>query len=74
MSKRLALVIGSSLYRDETLSRLVSPDADVGALADTLLDPEMGGFDDVKLLVNMVSYTVRKEISEFFSRKTWNLM
>jgi uncharacterized caspase-like protein len=70
MSRRLALVIGSSLYRDDTLSRLVSPDADVGALADTLLDPEMGGFDDVKLLVNMVSYTVRREISEFFSRKT----
>ena len=70
MSKRLALIVGSGLYRDETLSRLISPDADVGALADTLLDPEMGGFDDVKLLVNMVSYTVRKEISNFFSRKT----
>ena len=70
MSKRLALIIGNSLYRDTTLSRLVSPDADVGALTDALLDPELGGFDDVKLLVNSASYIVRTEIVNFFSRKT----
>ena len=70
MSKRLALIIGNSLYRDKTLSKLSSPDADVGALTDTLLDPSLGGFDDVKLLVNSASHIVRREIFNFFSRKT----
>jgi ABC-type glycerol-3-phosphate transport system substrate-binding protein/outer membrane protein assembly factor BamD (BamD/ComL family) len=70
LSKRLALIIGNSLYRDKTLSKLSSPDADVGALTDTLLDPSLGGFDDVKLLVNSASHIVRREIFNFFSRKT----
>ncbi len=70
MSKRLALIVGNSLYRDETLSRLTSPDADVGALTDTLLAPELGGFDDLKLLVNSASHIVRREIFNFFSKKS----
>jgi uncharacterized caspase-like protein len=69
VSQRLALIIGSSIFRDGTLSRLLSPDADVGSLADILLDPEIGGFDDVKLLVNMTSSTIRRTISEFFAKK-----
>ncbi|NIW43391.1 MAG: SUMF1/EgtB/PvdO family nonheme iron enzyme, partial [Gammaproteobacteria bacterium] len=69
MSQRLALIVGNSLYRDEKLAKLTSPEADVGAFADALLDQEMGGFDDVKLLVNMASHTVRRAISDFFSRK-----
>jgi hypothetical protein len=69
MSARLALIIGNSLFRDETLTKLKKPDADVGALADLLLDPEVGGFDDAKLLVNMSSTAVRRAISEFFTGK-----
>ena len=70
MSQRLALVIGNSIYRDPALSGLTSPGADVGALADILLSPEIGGFDDVKLLVNTSSATLRRSISSFFSQKT----
>ncbi len=69
MSKRLALIIGNSLYRDKTLSRLTAPDADVGAFQDALLDPGLGGFDDVKLIFNSASHVVRKEIFNFFAGK-----
>jgi hypothetical protein len=49
---RLALVIGNSQYADSKLARLVTPIDDVGALADVLRAPEMGAFDDVKVLID----------------------
>jgi uncharacterized caspase-like protein len=70
MAQRLALIIGNSVYLDSTLSRLLTPDADVGALGELLLDPERGGFDDVKVMVNMSSHVVRRAIASFFSKKT----
>jgi uncharacterized membrane protein/tetratricopeptide (TPR) repeat protein len=70
MSRRLALIIGNSLYRDKTLSKLISPDADVGALKDVLLDPELGGFDDVNLVFNSATHIVRREIFDFFANKS----
>ena len=70
MSQRLGLVIGNSLYRDSTLARLASPDADVGDLADVLLNQEVGNFDDVKVLVNVSNATARRAISDFFSDKS----
>jgi alpha-glucoside transport system substrate-binding protein len=70
MGRRLALIIGNSIFRDPSLARLLTPDADVGSLADVLLDKEIGGFDDVKLLVNMAAATLRRSISHFFSNKT----
>jgi len=69
MAMRLGLVIGNSAYRDSTLARLKTPDVDVGDLADVLLDPEVGAFDDVKVLINASSATVRRAISDFFNRK-----
>ncbi len=69
MAQRLALIIGNSVFRDQTLARLLKPDADVGALADVLLDKEVGDFNDVKLLVNMSSTQVRRAISDFYSKK-----
>ena len=70
MSQRLALIIGNSAYQDSTLSRLLTPDADVGALGEILLDQELGGFDDVNVIVNMSSHIIRREIAAFFSKKT----
>lgn len=70
MSRRLALIIGNSAYRDGTLARLLTPDIDVGALAEILLDPEVGAFDDAKVLVNMTSATVRRAISDLFAQKS----
>ena len=69
MSKRLGLLIGNSVYRDSTLVRLTAPDVDVGDLADVLLDPEVGGFDDVNVIVNVSAAIARRAISDFFSAK-----
>ena len=52
MSRKFALVIGSSDYSDRRLSRLASPEADVAGLADSLASPELGQFDEVKTLIN----------------------
>lgn len=70
MSQRLALIIGNSTYLDPTFSRLKTPDADVGALGEVLLDPELGGFDDVDVMVNMSSHIIRRAIANFFSKKS----
>ena len=69
MAQRLALIVGNSLYLDGTLSRLLTPDADVGALGELLLDPELGGFDDVKVMVNMSSHLIRRSIASFYAQK-----
>ncbi|HBX68161.1 MAG TPA: ABC transporter substrate-binding protein, partial [Chloroflexi bacterium] len=70
MGQRLALIIGNSLYSDITLARLQTPDSDVGALGEILLDPELGGFDDVNVLVNVSSHVIRRTIASFFSKRT----
>jgi hypothetical protein len=69
VGKRLGLLIGNSVYRDSTLARLAAPDVDVGDLADVLLDREVGGFDDVKVIVNVSAAIARRAISDFFSAK-----
>jgi uncharacterized caspase-like protein len=70
MGKRLALIIGNSVYQDPTLARLNAPDVDVGALHDVLKDSQVGGFDDVDLVFNSTSSNVRVAISTFFARKS----
>jgi formylglycine-generating enzyme required for sulfatase activity len=69
VGKRLGLIIGNSVYLESSLTRLLTPDVDVGSLAEVLLNPEIGGFDDVNVLVNTSSATVRRAISGFFSGK-----
>ena len=66
MSRKLALVIGNSEFEDRNLAQLVTPDADVNALAEGVTCPEIGGFDEVIALVNQPSTTVRRAISSFF--------
>jgi len=70
MGQRLALIIGNSLYSDTTLSRLLTPDVDVGALGEILLDGEIGGFDDVNVLVNMSSTIIRRAIASFYAKRS----
>jgi len=41
----------------------------VGALADVLLDAEVGGFQDAKLLVNLSTASVRRAIANFYANK-----
>ena len=67
MGQRLGLIIGNSVYLESSLTRLLTPDVDVGSLAEVLLNPEIGGFDDVNVLVNTSSATIRRAISSFFA-------
>jgi formylglycine-generating enzyme required for sulfatase activity len=69
VGQRLGLIIGNSVYLESSLTRLITPDVDVGSLAEVLLSPEIGGFDDVNVLVNTSSATVRRAISGFFAGK-----
>ncbi|MEJ2353643.1 MAG: caspase family protein, partial [Anaerolineales bacterium] len=69
MGQKLGLVIGNSAYRDSTLASLATPDVDVGDLADVLLEPEVGDFNDVQVFVNASSATLRRAVSKFFSLK-----
>jgi len=67
MSGKLALIIGNSEYEDRNLAQLVTPDADVNALAEILRDPEIGGFDEVVALVNQPATANRRAIAAFFA-------
>src|SRR5438105_4606406 len=69
MAQRFALIIGNSDYQDSALAHLAMPEADVSALAQVLHDPQLGGFDDVKPLVNASAADVRLEIESFFDDK-----
>jgi CO dehydrogenase/CO-methylating acetyl-CoA synthase complex beta subunit len=69
---RLALIIASYEYQDDSLRRLVSPAQDAEALARVLRDPDIGGFDEVKVLINRPSHEVRLEIASFFADRKRN--
>ncbi|HSS48427.1 MAG TPA: caspase family protein [Thermoanaerobaculia bacterium] len=65
MSRKLALLIGNSMY-GPGLPPLEKPDADIAALAKVLADPAIGGFDEVKPLLDATSATARREVARFF--------
>ncbi len=44
IAQRVALVVATSVYDDDGLSRLVSPAQDAAALTSALADPDIGGF------------------------------
>ena len=68
-ARKYALVIGNSSYDDPALARLKTPEADVQSLADALRDPAIGGFDEVKVLLNEQEAAIRRAISTFYSKK-----
>jgi len=65
--KRLALIVASYEFQDDTLQQLVAPAQDAEALARVLDDAAIGGFDQVKVLTNRPSHQVRLEIASFFA-------
>jgi uncharacterized caspase-like protein len=69
VGNRLALIIGNSKHEDKELSRLVAPEVDVDKLTDVLRNPQIGGFDTVKTLINESVSTVLEEIARFYSKK-----
>ncbi len=69
MSRKLALLIASSVYDDANYSALVAPRADVEALSRVLCGADIGGFDEVKPLFDEPVHTITLEVERFFNRK-----
>jgi uncharacterized caspase-like protein/pSer/pThr/pTyr-binding forkhead associated (FHA) protein len=69
MSRKFALIIGNSQYQDARLSQLMTPQEDVNDLADVLRAPDIGGFDEVKALVNETDANIRLSLEDFFADK-----
>jgi len=67
MESKCALVIGNDEYQDPKLSQLISPSKEAKRLAELLRLPEVGGFDDVNLIVNEPEANLRRAISRFLS-------
>jgi hypothetical protein len=65
LSRKLALLIGSTEFEDSKLTQLASPSADVTNLSQILAAREYGQFDDVKSLINKPRDTVFKEMWRF---------
>lgn len=69
MGRKLALLIANSVYDDKTLTKLVTPEADVDMLEKVLGDKDIGGFDEVKTLKNEPARSIKIEIAHFFADK-----
>jgi len=69
MGRKLALIIGNSGYQDPRLAQLITPQEDVNDLAEVLRAPDIGGFDEVKTLVNETDATIRLSLEDFFADK-----
>ena len=67
--RKYALLIGATSYQDSRLNQLASPEVDVQDLADLLRDPNVGGFDEVNLLLNHSSTEIARSVERFFKRK-----
>lgn len=67
MNRKLALIIGNSDYQDQRLARLASPGVDIQELGAVLQMPDIGGFTEVRTLLNQSAATVRKRIGRFFA-------
>ncbi|MCB0166228.1 MAG: caspase family protein [Anaerolineae bacterium] len=69
MSNRLALVIDNRDYQDDLLSQLPPPQIESRALTSVLLDPVMGNFNKVELLINPSAAQFRYHLNNLFTRK-----
>jgi Sulfatase-modifying factor enzyme 1/Caspase domain len=63
---RFALLLGNSQYEDKKLGKLARPEADVRGLAEVLKADDIGGFDDVSVIVNASWYQAQPVLTKFF--------
>ncbi len=70
MSGKFALIIGNTEYADPGLAQLTAPGRDVDDFGRVLKEPDLCGFDDVKVFLNKTESIVREAIDEFFEGKT----
>jgi uncharacterized caspase-like protein len=66
---KYALLIGISEYQSKPLKPLPGVAKDIEAMQRVLLDSNIGGFDEVKLLPNPDSFTMQSEIEQLFMEK-----
>ena len=64
MPSKYALIIGNSEYSQ--LSKLVTPVEDVRALANVLMDPQIGGFQAVQTLIDRPFSELQRQIAYFY--------
>src|SRR6266496_4434130 len=69
MTGKHALIIGNTEYNDPGLAQLTAPGKDAEDFARVLRDPNLCGFDDVKILLNQSESPVREAVDEFFDQK-----
>jgi uncharacterized caspase-like protein len=72
VNRRFALIIATSEYQDSDFQKLIAPGKDAEALAYVLKNPDIGGFDDVKVIKNEPAHKVNEEIQGFFSDRGRN--
>jgi uncharacterized caspase-like protein len=66
---RYALLLGNCSYSDPLLPPLRSPRADAEGLAEYLLDPRCGAFDQVDVLIDAERAVAEREIRKLFANK-----
>ena len=67
-----ALIIGNARYGDQILAQLKTPKADARALADVLNNRDIGGFDEVTLVLDRTQREIGVEILNFLKSKKLN--
>ncbi len=68
--QRYALIIGTSQYEDEHLTKLQAPHADVTALAEVLENKKIGAFDQVTVLLNKTVLEVKQAVERFYRNRS----
>jgi ABC-type branched-subunit amino acid transport system substrate-binding protein len=64
LGRSLALIIGTSSYTDQTLTRLRAPGRDARDLAKVLGDETIGGYD-VETVLDATADTIRRRVAQF---------
>ena len=68
MSMRTALLIGTSIYEDQSLRTLVAPEAEIENLAEVLGKPEIGAFQ-VEAIVNAPAHRITMVIEDHLTSR-----
>ena len=70
---RYAILVGNSQFPQEPkLTPLHAPENDVDGMAEVLLAPERGAFDEVIVLKNKPQYEIVRQIQRVLNRATKN--
>ncbi|MET0237767.1 MAG: type VII secretion protein EccCb [Kibdelosporangium sp.] len=66
VGRRVALLVATAEYVDQSLRRLRAPTEDARRLRELLLDPNVGGFDEVVIVANESKSGIERELERLF--------